>query len=132
MDMDMEDIFSEFNFEILENATRNADNHESYQMLAHGDNFRLGLSMTISEEDELISMMEFIFCVLKYHSEVEKKSLEEALNVSDIMIKRGYSLFHQDDGWIICEKRLGPNEIMDEIDFMKDLINEFQMICPER
>jgi uncharacterized protein YjaG (DUF416 family) len=128
MDMDMENIFSEFNFETLENATRNADNHESYQMLAHGDNFRLGLSMTISEEDELISIMEFLFCVLKYHSEVERKSLEKALNVSDIMMKRGYSLFHQDDGWIICEKRLEKNEIQNEIEFMRDLVIKFHKI----
>jgi hypothetical protein len=72
--------------------------------------------------------MEFLFCVLKYHSEVERKSLEMALNVSDIMMKRGYSLFHQDDGWIICEKRLEKNEIQNEIEFMRDLVIKFHKI----
>ena len=117
-----------YNLKILEEEARRADNHEAYRIISQGDNFRLGISITISEEDKMVSTIEFIFSILKYHSEVEKKSLEKALKFSDTMINRGYSLFHQDDGWIICEKRLDKHEIRDEIEFMKNLVIKFKNI----
>ncbi len=121
-------LISKVNIKSLEIEATKADNNEAYQMLAQGNNFRLGLLLSLSDKDEQNFIIEFMFCVLKFHSEVEKKTLERALNVSDILIKSGYTLFHQNDGWIICEKKLEPYEIRDEIEFMMNLVKEFQKI----
>jgi hypothetical protein len=123
-----ESSISEFDIKSLENQAMRAVNNESYQVLASDDNYRLGLSMIITNDGELLSAIELLFCILKSHSKVEKYSLEWAVNVANILTKRNYTLYHQDDGWIICEKRLDPREILTEIEFLKDLIKMYHRI----
>jgi hypothetical protein len=48
------------------------------------------------------------------------------LKISKVLYNRGYSVEHQDDGWVICEKVVESEELNHETKFLKALVTNFE------
>jgi hypothetical protein len=100
--------------------------HEAFMKLESANDHRIGLTVLITVDGEVEYTMEILLCVLRSNADVDVSLLERAEVLGERLGKRGYTLFHQDDGWMLCEKNIHAEEVDDECRFVKELLNEFE------
>jgi len=99
---------------------------EVYHQVENTEHYRIGISVVSSKDDKQMHNLEFLLCVLPRNSKVKPQLLERALWISNVLLKKGYSVIHHDDGWLIYEKQVKRREIKSEIQFLKDLVSKFE------
>ena len=58
--------------------------------------------------------IEFLVRALAGRTELRVRDMERAARLSKVLKGLGYSIRHEDDGWISCERVLGRDEVTDE------------------
>ncbi len=110
----------------LESKARLAISKEAYQQLDHTNDYRVGISVILSDDGEISNLIELVYCVFKKNAKVNISKLNVVLEISKVLMEKGYLIFHQDDGWIICEKAVKSEEIDNEYEFLKNLMQNFE------
>ncbi len=110
----------------LESEAQTAISKEAYQQLDNTNDYRIGVSVILSVDGEFSHLIELVYCVLKSKAKVDISLLNRAMEISKVLQNKGYSVYHQDDGWIICEKVIEPEMIEDEYEFFKKFCKRFR------
>lgn len=88
--------------------------NEKYILLRKTHDYKLGIVVKKGIKENLIYTLELLLCALRGTSEVDVYLLERTTRISHRLVEWRYSLNHQGDGWILCEKSLKHSQIIDE------------------
>ena len=109
---------------MIETAERST-NGESYQSIMRGVNFRVGVIVTMRPNPSPSVLIELLLRIFESFSPVDPPSLEKALGVLRQLIKRGYQVAHEDDGWFCCRKSMISMELTTECRLLHELLDEY-------
>jgi len=107
--------------EALDGKARRSESKEAYLQVASGPDHRIGVTATVLPDGPVIYSIEFLKCVLGPSCVIDVPLLEEAIWISKELKRRGYEPFHQDDGWICCEKALAREDIPGECEILANI-----------
>jgi hypothetical protein len=97
----------------IEAAERSA-NGESYEVLIRGENYRVGIAVTIREDRTSSFSIELLLRIFESFSVVDPSSLEKATGIIRVLVEREYLVAHEDDGWFCCRKFMKTEELVTE------------------
>ncbi|MFW9956397.1 MAG: hypothetical protein ACFFD3_17775 [Candidatus Thorarchaeota archaeon] len=80
--------------------------------------YKLGIVVEKNINEQLCYTLELLLSALHNISEVDVELLEKASQIAHKLAMRDYSLRHQGDGWILCEKTLAYSQILSECSFL--------------
>lgn len=102
----------------METAARESEGRECYREISAGEDHREGIVATAFPSSCVLFSLEVSLRLCRTEGEVRPVLLEQAAILSRRLERRGYSMNHLDDGWIVCEKPLLKEEIASEVDFL--------------
>ncbi len=108
----------------MESAARTSEGRESYREISSGEDHRVGIVAAAFPSSCVLFSLEVSLRLFRAEGEVRPGFLEQTASLSRWLERRGYSLNHLDDGWIVCEKALLKEEIASEL---KRLL---RAVCP--
>src|SRR5512136_226151 len=108
----------------MESAARTSEGRECYREISFGEDHRVGIVAAAFPSSCVLFSLEVCLRLCHTEGEVRPGSLEETASLSRWLERRGYSLNHLDDGWIVCEKALRKEEIASELEYL------LGTICP--
>ena len=106
------------NPETLNKEIELSEFNEILVLIRRTRNYKLGIVVKKNINDHLYYTLELLLSVLHDISEVDVEHLEKASQVTHKLALRDYSLHHQGDGWILCEKTLAYSQILSECSFL--------------
>ncbi len=109
---------SEWREEDLEAQARASECGEVYHELTRGEDYRVGVVATAYPSSCVVLSLEVSLRLCRPDGEVHPAFLERAAKLSRVLQRRGYSVNHLDDGWIVCEKPLFKEEIAAEREYV--------------
>jgi hypothetical protein len=111
-------LFRILNPEKLDKEIELAEFNEILVLVRRTRNYKLGIVVKKNSNDHLCYTLELLLSVLHDISEVDVEHLEKASKMTHKLVLRDYSLHHQGDGWILCEKTLAHSQILSECSFL--------------
>lgn len=100
----------------LEAAARSSDDGEAYIQLFRSESCRIGATANIQLNGEVSFSVEVLINAMKVDSPELLSELSGLLETIRALKERGFSLCHQDDGWILASKESRADSINDELD----------------
>lgn len=100
----------------MESAARTSEGRECYREVSSGEDHRVGIVAAAFPSSCVLFSLEVSLRLCRTEGEVRPGSLEQTASLSRWLERRGYSLNHLDDGWIVCEKALLKEEIASELE----------------
>jgi hypothetical protein len=111
----LQDIIAQrLNPEKLEKEIRLSDFNERLVLVRRTQDYKLAIVVKKDNDRHLSYTLELLLGVLHNTSEVDIELLEKASQIARKLTTRDYSLLHQGDGWILCEKTLAYSQILHE------------------
>ncbi len=110
------------NLHEMESAARGSETKECYREISRGDDHRLGVVASAFPSGCVLFSMEISLRLCRTAGEVQPVRLERTANLSRLLQRRGYSVSHLDDGWIVCEKDLLKEELPREQEYLRRAI----------
>jgi hypothetical protein len=107
---------------LIEEAKTSRDK-EAYKLLEKTPSYRIGVGVRIEPPNPPSFFIEIIVKFSTKNSEVNLPRLEKTLRLLKALQTRGYSLTYQDDNSISCETTTSINQISQECDAAKSIIN---------
>lgn len=83
---------------------------------------RIGVSARLATGGVVRYTLEALISVLHRGGSLEFASSERALWLARAMEERGYTLTHNDDGWIVCELQVERDQVEPECNYIQDLL----------
>lgn len=106
--------------EKLEKEIGGSEFNERLVIVRRSQDYKLGIVVKKDIHTHLSYTLEFLLAVLHNTSEVDVELLVKASQTARKLAMRNYSLHHQGDGWILCEKTLEYSQILSECSFLID------------
>jgi hypothetical protein len=117
----LHDVLSEiFDLETLEKELGESENNERLVLVRRTKDYKLGVVVNKDINRHLSFTLELLLSALHNTSEVDVELLEKTSQIAHKLTRRDYSLYHQGDGWILCEKSLAHSDILSECSFLID------------
>jgi hypothetical protein len=104
--------------EKLENEIGDSKYDERLVLVRKTHDYKLGIVVRKDINRNLSYTLELLLSALHNTSEVDVELLEKTSQMARKLKKRNYSLHHQGDGWILCEKPLVYTQILSECSFI--------------
>jgi hypothetical protein len=76
----------------------------SYRLLAKGEDYRVGVTAERPAQGPLVNSIEFLVRLFRTGMRIGPVEVELALALVKKLAGMGYSIYFQEDGWILCEK----------------------------
>ena len=102
----------------LEKEIEDAKFSERLVIVRRTHDYKLGIVVKKDINGHLIYTLELLLSALHNTSEVNVELLEMTSQMARKLAKTDYSLYHQGDGWILCEKSLEYSQILSECIFL--------------
>lgn len=80
--------------------------------------YKLGIVVKKDNNGHLSYTLELLLSAMHNTFDVDVVLLEKASLIARKLVLRDYSLHHQGDGWILCEKTLKYSQILSECSFL--------------
>lgn len=100
----------------MESAARTSEGRECYREISSGEDHRVGIVAAALPSSCVLFSLEVSLRLCRTEGGLRPGSLEQTASLSLWLERRGYSLNHLDDGWIVCEKALLKEEIGSELE----------------
>ena len=110
----------------LEVEAGTSDEKETYYQVSGGNDHRLGVVISVSPEGAYAYSIELLVRVFKGETELKVPNMERATQLSRRLKGFGYSVRHEDDGWLSCERTVQRDEIMNECRALTSMIAAFK------
>jgi hypothetical protein len=104
--------------ETLENELGDSEYNEKLVLVRRAKDYKLGIVVKKDINRHLSFTLELLLSALHNTSEVDVELLEKSSQIAHKLANRNYSLNHQGDGWILCEKSLVYSDILSECSFL--------------
>ena len=104
--------------EKLEKEICLSESSEKLVLVRRTRNYKLGIVVKKDRNGHLSYTLELLMSALHNTSEVDVMLLEKTSLTTRKLVLRDYSLHHQGDGWILCEKPLKYSQIFSECSFL--------------
>lgn len=111
-------LFRLLNPENLDKEIELSEFNEILVLVRRTRNYKLGIIVKKNINEQLCYTLELLLSALHNISEVDVELLEKASQIARKLAMRDYSLRHQGDGWILCEKTLAYSQILSECSFL--------------
>ncbi len=98
----------------LTSQARLAEDHEAYYPLAKQEHFRIGIVVIAAPDVPVAFRIEVLLQILAKNSRPRIADLERMNNTLAILSRRGYSLEHHDNCWVLCERTMSADDIEEE------------------
>ena len=95
-----------------------SESSEKLVLVRRTRNYKLGIVVEKDRNGHLSYTLELLMSALHNTSEVDVVLLEKTSLTTRKLVSREYSLHHQGDGWILCEKPLEYSQIFSECSFL--------------
>lgn len=102
------------NPEKLEKEIENSRFNEKLVIVRRTQDYKLGVVVKKDTNKRLSYTLELLLSALHNTSEVDVELLKKTSQMARKLVMRNYSLHHQGDGWILCEKTLEYSQILPE------------------
>ena len=112
------DLSRKLDREKLEKEICISESGERLVLIRRTRNYKLGIVVKKDSNGHLSYTLELLMSALHNTSEVDVVLLEKASLTTRKLVLRDYSLHHQGDGWILCEKPLKYSQILSECSFL--------------
>lgn len=106
----------------LTSQARLAEDYEAYYPVMKQDHFRIGIVMVAAPDAPVACRIEVLLQVLAKNARFIIADLERTNSILGFLSSRGYSLEHQDNCWILCERTVATDDIEEECKGMIALI----------
>jgi hypothetical protein len=110
----------------LEAQAKEERSNEAYHLVFSGNDYRLGVVVTVSPEGETVLSIELLVCMFSGHTELSLQLMERAMQLTRELKDRGYLLLHEDDGWVSCGRALSRSEVGVECGALMNIIMAFK------
>ena len=115
----LRDILSRIlNPEKIEKEIGESEFNERLVIVRRTQDYKLGIVVKRDINKHLSYTLELLLSALHSTSEVNVNLLEKTSRITHKLTRRNYSLHHQGDGWILCEKTLTYSQILPECNFL--------------
>ncbi|MFW9976136.1 MAG: hypothetical protein ACFFDQ_12770 [Candidatus Thorarchaeota archaeon] len=104
--------------EKLEKEMEDSQFDERLVLVGRFQDYKLGIVVRKDINGHLSYTLELLLSALHNFSEVDVNLLKKTSRIARTLAKRNYSLHHQGDGWILCEKSLEYSQILSECTFL--------------
>lgn len=104
--------------EKLEKEMEDSQFDERLVLVRRSQDYKLGIVVRRDINGHLSYTLELLLSALHNFSEVDVNLLKRTSRIARTLAKRNYSLHHQGDGWILCEKSLEYSQILSECTFL--------------
>lgn len=106
----------------LEADAERSDEKEAYCRVLSRDDTLLGVVVSLSPDGCYTYMIELLVRVLGGRTELQVRDMERATRLSRKLKGLGYSIRHEDDGWLSCERTLRRDEISNECQVLMSIV----------
>ena len=110
----------------LEVEADTSDEKEAYYQVSSSDGYRLGAIISVSPDGGYAYSIELLVRVFTGETELQVPNMERATQLSKRLKSLGYSIRHEDDGWLSCERTLKRDEITNDCRALMDIIAAFE------
>lgn len=95
---------------------------ERFYLVSRGDCYRLGYSTPAGARSARTCSMELLLQVMVPGAQVDLSLLRRGVHTLDRLIRRGYTVVCQEDGWMCCHRRIDVSEKDDECRYLRGLM----------
>lgn len=106
----------------LEVEADTSDEKEAYYQVSSGDSHRLGAVISVSPDGGYAYSIELLVRVFAGDTELRIPDMERVTQLSMRLKDLGYSIRHEDDGWLSCERTLQRDEVTDDCRVLMNMI----------
>lgn len=110
----------------LEAEADSSDEKEAYYQVSSGDSHRLGAVVSVSPDGGYTYSVELLVRVFTGETELQVPNMERITQLSKRLKGLGYSIRHENDGWLSCEKTLQRDDITNDCRVLRDIIVAFE------
>lgn len=117
----------------IEADAERSNEKEAYCCVLSGDDSRLGVVVSVSSDRCYTYTMELLVRALAGRTELRVRDMERATRLSKTLKGLGYSIRHEDDGWLSCERVLRRDEVSNECQVLMSIVlaSEAEMHGPD-
>jgi len=110
----------------LEAEADSSDEKEAYYQVSSGDSYRLGAVISASPDGGYTYSIELLVRVFTGEAELQILNMEQTTQLSRRLKGLGYSIRHENDGWLSCEKTLRRDEITNDCRVLTNMLVAFK------
>lgn len=117
----------------IEAQAERSNEKEAYCRVSSGDDSRLGVIVSVSPDGCYTYTIELLVRALAGRTELRVRDMERATRLSKTLKGLGYSIRHEDDGWLSCERTLRRDEVSNECQALLSIVlaSEAEMHEPD-
>ena len=94
----------------------------TYELLAPGDDFRIGLAVEPATGAPPSATIELLVRLFRTGEELTSEGMDRASALVGRLSALGYSVWFQDDGWVSCERPAGGTDAAVEARLLRDIV----------
>lgn len=91
-----------------------AEDFEAYYPVARQNHFRVGIVIIAAPNSPVAFRIEVLLQILAKNTRPRIADLERVNDVLGVLSSRGYSLEHNDNCWVLCERTVAADDIEEE------------------
>ena len=110
----------------LEVEADTSDEKEAYYQVSSGDSYRLGAGISASPDGGYTYSIELLVRVFTGEAELQILNMEQTTQLSQRLKGLGYSIRHENDGWLSCERTLRRDEITNDCRVLTNMLVAFK------
>lgn len=109
---------------MIDTAERST-NGESYQIIMRGENYKLGVIITIQADRSPHFSIELLLRIFVSFSSVDPPLLEKATGIFNLLTERGYLVAYEDAGWFCCRRSMESGELIRECELIHKILEGY-------
>ncbi len=111
--------------EKLIETARQSTTGEAFQQVMKAEHYRAGIVVNVPKNGTPATSIELLLQVFSQNSTVDPLLIEKVARVVRALNSMGYSVTHEDDGWLLCKKMIEDGGASQEIISLRDLLEEY-------
>jgi hypothetical protein len=120
------DEVAQMDLDALEAVAIGSDEKEAYHSVSSGGGSRLGVVVSVSPDGCCTYMIELLVNALADRGELQVSDMERAAGLSKRLKGLGYSMCHEEDGWLSFERVLQRGEVEEQCRVLTGVLTAYE------
>lgn len=109
--------------EMVQSAVRSA-NGEAYRAVFRREDYRAGIIVAMRTDGVPTFSVELLLRIFRPFSTIDPPSLARVTEIVRQLSERGYSIAHEDDGWLCCKRLIERADVKCECELLQAKLKE--------